>query len=385
MKKPLYFDYMATTPTDPRVVDVMLQYLTVDTTFGNPASVNHSYGWAAAEAVNHARSQVAALINADPHEIIWTSGATEADNLAIIGAARFYQKNGRHIITSSIEHRAVLDACKHLESEGFSVTYLEPLPNGIVSAESVAEAIRPDTILISLMHANNEIGVIQPIEAVGALARSKGILFHVDAAQTLGKIPLDLNTLAVDLMSFSAHKLYGPKGIGALYVRRKPRVHLQPLLHGGGHEQGLRSGTLPTHQIMGMGKACELAGAEMPVEATRLRDLRDRLWQGISDIPGVLLNGDYERRLPGNLNISVSGVDGESLLLAVHELAVSHASACASASVKPSYVLLALGRDASLAHSALRLSFGRFTTEADITEAIRVIRAGITHLRAISL
>jgi cysteine desulfurase len=384
MRLPVYLDYAATTPVDARVAEKMLACLTFDGNFANPASRSHVYGWKAEEAVEQARRQVADLIGADPREIVWTSGATEANNLALKGVAHFHRERGRHIVTSTIEHKAVLDVCAQLEREGFAVTYLRPSASGIVEPEQVAAALRPDTILASFMHANNEIGVINDIAAIGALCRARGVLLHVDAAQGAGKIPLDLSVLPVDLLSISAHKLYGPKGIGALYVRRRPKVELEAQMHGGGHERGLRSGTLPTHQIVGMGEACFIAQEQMAEEGARILALRQRLWAGIEPLGEVYINGDSERRLPGNLNVSFGGVDGESLLLALKDIAVSTGSACTSASLEPSYVLTALGRDAQLAHSALRFSLGRYTTAEDIDYAVAVLREKVASLRSAS-
>lgn len=381
---PIYMDYSATTPVDPRVAEKMMQCLTMQGHFGNPASRSHAFGWDAEKLVETAREQVAALMNADPKEIVWTSGATESDNLAIKGAAHFYQKKGKHIITLKTEHKAVLDTCRQLEREGFEVTYLDPEPNGLVDLNKLATTIRDDTILVSIMHVNNEIGVISDIEAIGELTRSRGVLFHVDGAQSAGKVPVDLQRMKVDLMSFSAHKAYGPKGIGALYVRRKPRVRLEAQMHGGGHERGLRSGTLPTHQIVGMGEAFEIARLEMDAENERLLALRNRFLDGIKDLEEIYINGDLEHRVPGNLNISFNFVEGESLIMALRDLAVSSGSACTSASLEPSYVLRALGRDDELAHSSIRFSFGRFTTEADIDYAIPLIRTKIEKLRNLS-
>ena len=380
--KPIYFDYSATTPVDPRVAAKMIPYLTEK--FGNPASRSHAYGWEAEEAVEAAREQVAALVNADPREIIWTSGATESDNLAIKGAAQFYKDKGRHLITCKTEHKAVLDPMRELERQGFEVTYLDPEPNGLIDLDKFQAALRPDTILASIMHVNNEIGVIQDIEKIGELCRAKGVLFHVDAAQSTGKAPIDLARLKVDLMSFSAHKTYGPKGIGALYVRRKPRVRLEAQMHGGGHERGLRSGTLATHQIVGMGEAFRLAQEEMATENERIRMLRDRLWVGLQSIEEVYLNGDMDSRVPHNLNVSFNFVEGESLIMAMKELAVSSGSACTSASLEPSYVLKALGRNDELAHSSIRFSIGRFTTAEEIDFAVDLIRAKISKLREMS-
>lgn len=383
-EKPIYLDYMATTPVDPRVCEDMMQCLLPDGDFGNPASNTHVYGWDASRAVAKARVQVAALIHASPQEIIWTSGATESDNLAIIGAARFYARNGKHIITSKTEHKAVLDSCKQLEREGFEVTYLTPKASGLIAIDDLEAAIRPDTILVSIMHANNEIGVVHDIAKIAEITRPRGIIFHSDCAQSAGKIEIDVSKMDVDLLSFSGHKIYGPKGIGALYVRRKPRVRLEALIHGGGHEQGLRSGTLATHQIVGMGKAFEIAANEMHAECKRIHQLRDNLWQGIKSLGDIHLNGDEKERLCGNLNIAIGGVEGESLLLALKELAVSTTSACSSASIEPSYVLRAIGVCHELAHSSIRISIGRFTTEEDITKAIEVITREVTRLRKLS-
>jgi cysteine desulfurase len=384
MNLPIYLDYSATTPVDPRVAEKMMQYLTLQGKFGNPASRSHSFGWEADKAVEEARIQVAALINADPKEIVWTSGATESDNLAIKGVAHFYQKKGKHIITSQTEHKAVLDTCRHLEREGFEVTYLAPEANGLIDLKKLEAAIRKDTILVSIMHVNNEIGVIADIAEIGELTRSHKVLFHVDAAQSAGKVPIDLQTMKVDLMSFSAHKIYGPKGIGALYVRRKPRVRLEAQMHGGGHERGMRSGTLATHQIAAMGEAFRIAQEEMESENQRLIGLRNRLWNGVKDMEEVYLNGDFEHRIPGNLNISFNFVEGESLIMALKDLAVSSGSACTSASLEPSYVLRALGRNDELAHSSIRFTLGRFTTEEDIDYAIPLIRKKIDKLRELS-
>ena len=384
MKTPIYFDYSATTPVDPRVAEKMCNCLTTEGTFGNPASRSHQFGWEADAAVEQARKDVAALVNADPREIVWTSGATESDNLAIKGVAHFYQKKGKHIITSKTEHKAVLDSCRQLEREGFEVTYLAPEADGLIDLDKLKAAIRDDTILVSIMHVNNEIGVIQDIKAIGELTREHKIIFHVDAAQSAGKTPIDLQDAKVDLMSFSAHKIYGPKGIGALYVRRKPRVRLEAQMHGGGHERGMRSGTLATHQIVGMGEAFRLAGEEMAADNERIRMLRDRLLAGFKDIEEVYINGDMDHRVPHNLNISFNFVEGESLIMALKDLAVSSGSACTSASLEPSYVLRALGRNDELAHSSLRFSMGRFTTEEEIDFAIEKIRANIDKLRDLS-
>lgn len=384
MKTPIYFDYSATTPVDPRVAEKMCQFLTTEGAFGNAASRSHQFGWEADEAIKQARQQVADLINADPREIIWTSGATESDNLAIKGAAHFYQKNGKHIITCKTEHKAVLDSCRQLEREGFEVTYLEPETNGLIDLEKLKSAMRDDTILVSIMHVNNEVGVIQDIKAIGELTRERKIIFHVDAAQSAGKVPIDMNDLKVDLMSFSAHKIYGPKGIGALFVRRKPRIRLEAQMHGGGHERGMRSGTLATHQIVGMGEAFKLAKEEMAADNERVRILRDRLLKGVSGIEEVYINGDMEQRIPHNLNISFNFVEGESLIMALKELAVSSGSACTSSSLEPSYVLRALGRSDELAHSSIRFSMGRFTTEEEVDFAIEKINSNIGKLRELS-
>ena len=381
---PIYFDYSATTPVDPRVVKVMIDCLGMEGNFGNPASRSHVFGWKAEEAVEQARQHVADLVKCDPREIVWTSGATESDNLALKGAAHFYQTRGKHIITSKIEHKAVLDSCRQLEREGFSVTYLEPDKNGMIHPEAVAAAIQPDTILVSIMHVNNEIGVINDIKAIGAICREKKVLFHVDAAQSTGKVDIDVEDMKVDLMSFSAHKTYGPKGIGALFVRRKPRVRLEAQMHGGGHERGFRSGTLPTHQIVGMGEAFRIARLEMHEEAVRVKALRDRLLNGLKDLEEVYVNGDLEHRIAGNLNVSFNFVEGESLIMALKDLAVSSGSACTSASLEPSYVLRALGLNDELAHSSLRFSIGRFTTEADIDHAIGRLHDAVNKLRELS-
>lgn len=382
MNFPVYLDYSATTPIDPRVVEAMLPYLTEK--FGNPASRSHQYGWDAEAAVENARAEVAALVNADPKEIVWTSGATEANNLAIKGAAHFYQNKGKHLITLKTEHKAVLDTMRELERQGFEVTYLDVLPNGLVDMAALEAALRPDTILVSIMAVNNEIGVVQPIGEIGELLRSKGILFHVDAAQATGKIDIDLAKLKVDLMSFSAHKTYGPKGIGALYVRRKPRVRLEAQMHGGGHERGMRSGTLPTFLIVGMGEAFRLARLEMKAENERICALRDRLLKGLSDLPEIHVNGDLAHRVPHNLNISFAYVEGESLMMAVKDIAVSSGSACTSASLEPSYVLRALGLSDELAHSSIRFSIGRFTTEEEIDFTVDLLHKQIGRLRELS-
>ncbi|WP_392435456.1 IscS subfamily cysteine desulfurase [Yersinia sp. HM-2024] len=384
MKTPIYLDYAATTPVDPRVAEKMMQYLTLDGIFGNPASRSHKFGWQAEEAVDIARNDIAALVGADPREIVFTSGATESDNLAIKGAANFYQKKGKHIITCKTEHKAVLDTCRQLEREGFEVTYLAPQSNGIIDLKKLEAAMREDTILVSIMHVNNEIGVVQDIAEIGEMCRSRGIIFHVDATQSVGKLPIDLSKLKVDLMSFSAHKVYGPMGIGALFVRRKPRIRIEAQQHGGGHERGMRSGTLPVHQIAGMGEAYRIAKEEMESEAARLRSLRLRLWNGIKDIEEVYLNGDLENGAPGILNVSFNYVEGESLIMALKDLAVSSGSACTSASLEPSYVLRALGMNDELAHSSIRFSLGRFTTEEEIDYAIALVRKSIGRLRDLS-
>ena len=379
---PIYMDYSATTPVDPRVVDKMIPYLREQ--FGNPASRSHSYGWDAERAVEEARENVAALVNADPREIIWTSGATESDNLAIKGAAHFYKSKGKHIITVKTEHKAVLDTTRELEREGFEVTYLDVKDDGLIDLDVFRAALRPDTILVSVMSVNNEIGVIQDIAAIGEITREKGIIFHVDAAQATGKIEIDLQKLKVDLMSFSAHKTYGPKGIGALYVRRKPRIRIEAQMHGGGHERGMRSGTLATHQIVGMGEAFRIAREEMATENERIRMLRDRLLRGLQDMEETYVNGDMEKRVPHNLNISFNFVEGESLIMAVKDVAVSSGSACTSASLEPSYVLRALGRNDELAHSSIRFTVGRFTTEQDVDYVINLLKTKISKLRDLS-
>ncbi len=381
---PIYFDYAATTPVDPRVAKAMMECLTLEGNFGNAASRSHVFGWRAEEAIEQARQYVADLVKCDPREIVWTSGATESDNLALKGVVHFYQTRGKHIITSKIEHKAVLDSCRQLEREGFEVTYLDPDTKGLIQPEVVAAAIRPDTILVSIMHVNNEIGVVNDIKAIGAVARARKVLFHVDAAQSTGKVDIDVEDMNVDLMSFSAHKTYGPKGVGALYVRRKPRVRLEAQIHGGGHERGMRSGTLPTHQIVGMGEAFRLARLEMHEENARIQKLRERLLQGVSGMEEVYVNGDLVHRIAGNLNVSFNYVEGESLIMALKDLAVSSGSACTSASLEPSYVLRALGRNDELAHSSLRFSIGRFTTEADIDHAVGKIREAVTKLRELS-
>lgn len=382
VKTPIYLDYAATTPVDPRVAEKMIPYLTEK--FGNPASRSHSFGWEAEQAVEEARSQVAALVNADPKEIVWTSGATESNNLAIKGAAHFYKGKGKHLITVKTEHKSVLDTCRELERQGFEVTYLGVRENGLLDLDEFAAAIRPDTILASVMFVNNEIGVIQDISRLGAICREKGVLLHVDAAQATGKVDIDLGHLKVDLMSFSAHKTYGPKGVGALYVRRKPRVRLEAQMHGGGHERGMRSGTLATHQIVGMGEAFRIAREEMHTEIERIRMLRDKLLDGLMDIEEVHVNGDLEQRVVGNLNVSFNFVEGESLIMAIKDLAVSSGSACTSASLEPSYVLKALGRNDELAHSSIRFSIGRFTTQEEIDYAVRLLHEKIGRLRDMS-
>ncbi|MFB2862529.1 IscS subfamily cysteine desulfurase [Aeromonas sp. MdU4] len=384
MKLPIYLDYSATCPVDPRVAEKMMQCLTMDGLFGNPASRSHRFGWQAEEAVDLARNQVAELIGADPREIVFTSGATESDNLAIKGVAHFYASKGKHIITSKTEHKAVLDTCRQLEREGFEVTYLEPMPNGLFTLEMIENAMRDDTILVSMMHVNNEIGVIQDIKGLGELCRSRKVLLHVDAAQSVGKVEIDVEAMKIDLLSLSAHKIYGPKGIGALYVRRKPRVRIEAQMHGGGHERGMRSGTLPTHQIVGMGEAFRIAKEEMASEHDRVMTLRQRLWDGLKDIEAVYLNGDLEQRVSGNLNVSFAYVEGESLIMALKDLAVSSGSACTSASLEPSYVLRALGLNDELAHSSIRFSIGRFTTEEEIDYAVKLIRDSIGRLREMS-
>jgi len=382
MRLPIYLDYSATTPVDPRVAEKMIPYLTEF--FGNPASRSHAFGWKAEAAVEEARAHVAALIGADPKEIIWTSGATEGNNLALKGAANFYKTKGKHIITQRTEHKAVLDTVRELERQGFEATYLEVEPNGIVDLEKLKAAIRPDTILVSIMMVNNEIGVIQPVWEIGELCREKGIVFHVDAVQGAGRVEIDLAKLKADLLTITAHKIYGPKGIGALYVRRKPRVRIEAQIHGGGHERGFRSGTLPTHQIVGFGEAARLAKAEMRSENERVRALRERLWNGIKDMEEVYVNGDLERRIPHNLNVSFNFVEGESLIMAVKDIAVSSGSACTSASLEPSYVLRALGRNDELAHSSIRITLGRFTTEDEVDYAAQLIRRKVEKLRELS-
>src|SRR5512138_3477687 len=382
MKKPIYLDYSATTPVDPRVAEKMIPYLTEH--FGNPASRSHSFGWETEAAVEEARANVAALVNCDAKELVWTSGATESINLALKGAAHFYKDKGRHLVTVKTEHKATLDTMRELEREGFEVTYMDVEPNGLLELSKLEAALRPDTILVSVMFVNNEIGVIQDIPAIGEMCRSRGIVFHVDAAQATGKVVVHLQELKVDLMSFSAHKTYGPKGVGALFVRRKPRVRLEAQMHGGGHERGLRSGTLPTHQIVGMGEAFRIAREEMATENERIRMLRDRLLNGLKDMEEVHVNGDMDQRVPHNLNVSFNFVEGESLIMAIKDLAVSSGSACTSASLEPSYVLRALGRSDELAHSSIRFSIGRFTTEQEVDYAIKLLHEKIGKLRELS-
>ncbi len=382
MQLPIYLDYSATTPVDPRVVDAMIPWLRDH--FGNPASRSHAFGWEAEKAVEQARANVAALVNCDPRELVWTSGATESINLAVKGAAHFYKDKGRHLVTVKTEHKATLDTMRELEREGFEVTYLDVQPNGLLDPAQFEAALRPDTALVSVMYVNNEIGVIQDIPAIGELCRSRGIIFHVDAAQATGKVQIDLAHLKVDLMSFSAHKTYGPKGVGALFVRRKPRVRLEAQMHGGGHERGLRSGTLPTHQIVGMGEAFRIAREEMATENERIRMLRDRLWAGLSRMEQVFLNGDWEHRVPHNLNVSFNFVEGESLIMAIKDVAVSSGSACTSASLEPSYVLRALGRSDELAHSSIRFTVGRFTTEEEIDYTVSLLTRQVARLREMS-
>ena len=381
MSNPIYMDYSSTTPVDPRVAKKMVECLTMEGNFGNPASRSHTYGWQAEAAVDKARQQVADLVGADTREIVWTSGATESNNLALKGIAHFYEKRGKHIITLRTEHKAILDTCRQLEREGFDVTYLDPMPNGLLDIEVFKNTIREDTILASFMHV---IGVIQDLHAIGNICREHKVFFHVDAVQSVGKIPIDLSTLPVDLMSFSAHKIYGPKGMGALYVSRKPRVRLEAQIHGGGHERGMRSGTLATHQIVGMGEAFAIAQENMVDEEIRTRALRDRLYAGFSDMEEVVVNGDFEQRIGSNLNISFNYVEGESLLMAISNIAVSSGSACTSASLEPSYVLRALGLSDELAHSSIRFSLGRYTTEQDVDDAIVLVREKVKKLRDLS-
>ena len=384
MKLPIYLDYASTTPVDPRVVAKMQECLSLEGNYGNPASRSHEFGWKAEESVEEARANVASLVNCDHREIVWTSGATESDNLAIKGAARFYRKKGNHIITSKLEHKAVLDSCRQLEREGFEVTYLDPDATGIIKPEELVKNIKDETILVSLMHVNNEIGVINDIAALGEITRENGIVFHVDAAQSTGKVPIDLTNLKVDLMSFSAHKTYGPKGVGALFVRRKPRVRLEAMIHGGGHERGMRSGTLPTHQIVGMGEAFKLAEEEMSADNARIGALREKFWQGLKDIEEVHLNGHEEKRVAGFLNVSFNFIEGESLIMALKDIAVSSGSACTSASLEPSYVLRALGLKDELAHSSIRFALGRFTTEQEVDYTINLVKDSVTKLRELS-
>ena len=384
MKLPIYLDYAATTPVDPRVAERMTECLTMDGTFGNPASRSHAFGWQAEAAVEQARQQVADLIHADPREIVWTSGATESDNLAIKGCAHFNQRKGKHIITSKIEHKAVLDTCRQLEREGFELTYLEPGKDGLIEASAVADAIREDTTLVSIMHVNNELGAINDIEAIGKICRERGVFFHVDAAQSAGKVPIDLGVMKVDLMSLSAHKIYGPKGVGALYVRRKPRVRIEAQTHGGGHARGMRSGTLATHQIVGMGEACRIARDEMAEEGARILELRGRLWEGVKGIEQIYVNGSTTRCVAGILNISFAFVEGESLIMALKDLAVSSGSACTSASLEPSYVLRALGLSDELAHSSIRFSIGRYTSKEQIDYAVAKVNEAVGKLRELS-
>ncbi|KGQ52143.1 cysteine desulfurase [Gallibacterium anatis 10672-6] len=384
MKLPIYLDYAATCPVDERVAKKMMDYLTIDGTFGNPASRSHKFGWQAEEAVDVARNHIADLIGADAREIVFTSGATESDNLAIKGAAHFYQTKGKHIITSKTEHKAVLDTCRQLEREGFEVTYLSPKSDGLIDLDELKAAMRDDTILVSIMHVNNEIGVIQDIEKIGEICRERKIIFHVDATQSVGKLPIDLSKLKVDLMSMSGHKLYGPKGIGALYVRRKPRVRLEAIIHGGGHERGMRSGTLPVHQIVGMGEAYRICKEEMTTEMPRLTALRDRLYNGLKDIEEVYVNGSMEHRVGTNLNMSFNYVEGESLMMSLRDIAVSSGSACTSASLEPSYVLRALGLNDELAHSSIRFTVGRYTTEEEIDYTIDLVKKAVAKLRELS-
>ena len=384
MRLPIYLDYASTTPVDPRVIEKMQDCLSLEGNFGNPASRSHIFGWKAEEAVEEARSNVAALVNCDPREIVWTSGATESDNLAIKGAARFYKDKGNHIITSKIEHKAVLDSCRQLEREGFQVTYLDPDNTGIISPTQVLDAITEDTILVSLMHVNNEIGVINDIEGIAEITRPKGIIFHVDAAQSTGKVEIDLKKFKIDLMSFSSHKTYGPKGIGAMYASRKPRIRLEAQIHGGGHERGMRSGTLPTHQIVGMGEAFKIAKEDMLSDNKRIKKMRDRFWNELKDIEEVYLNGDTENRANGFLNVSFNFVEGESLMMALKDIAVSSGSACTSASLEPSYVLRALGMKDELAHSSIRFTVGRFTTDEEIDYTVSLVKSAVVKLRELS-
>ena len=381
---PIYLDYSATTPVDERVAAKMSECLTLEGKFGNPASRSHPFGWDSEKLVDDARENVAALLNADKREIVWTSGATESDNLAIKGAAYFYKSKGNHLITLTTEHKAVLDTMRFLESDGFEVTYLDPKDDGLLDLEDLKKAIKPSTILVSVMHVNNEIGVIQDLETIGKICKENKIIFHVDAAQSPGKVAIDVNKLNIDLLALSAHKAYGPKGIGALYVRRKPRIRIQPQMHGGGHERGFRSGTLPTHQIVGMGEAFRIAKEEMESDNKKILKLRDQLWNGLKDIEEIYLNGDFEQRIPGNLNISFNYVEGESLIMAIKDIAVSSGSACTSASLEPSYVLRALGREDELAHSSIRMTIGKYTTEEEINHTIKILKEAVTKLRNLS-
>jgi len=384
MSLPIYLDYASTTPVDPEVADRMMQFLTPSGQFGNPASRSHMFGWQAEAAVEDARAEVASLIGADPREIVWTSGATEANNLAIKGCAHFNTRKGKHIITSKIEHKAVLDTCRQLEREGFEVTYLDPDKNGLIQPQAVADALREDTTLVSIMHVNNELGTLNDIAAIGKICRENKVFLHVDGAQSAGKTSIDVDAMQVDMMSFSAHKIYGPKGMGALYVRRKPRVRIEAQMHGGGHERGMRSGTLPTHQIVGMGAAFKLAAQNLAEESARIERLRSRLWNGVSDMQEVYLNGSQQQHVPGIVNISFAFVEGESLIMALRDLAVSSGSACTSASLEPSYVLRALGLNDEMAHSSIRFSIGRYTTEEDIDKAIAKVRHAVEKLRELS-
>jgi cysteine desulfurase len=384
MNLPIYLDYASTTPVDPAVADQMVEFLTPSGHFGNPASRSHMFGWQAEAAVEDARSDVAGLINADPREIVWTSGATEANNLAIKGCAHFNTRKGKHIITSKIEHKAVLDTCRQLEREGFEITYLDPDKHGLIQPQAIADALRDDTTVVSIMHVNNELGTLNDIAAIGKLCRENKVFFHVDAAQSAGKTAIDVEAMQVDMMSFSAHKLYGPKGIGALYVRRKPRVRIEAQMHGGGHERGMRSGTLPTHQIVGMGAAFKLGAELLDEESARIEKLRTRLWEGVSDMQEVYLNGSSNQHVPGIINISFAYVEGESLIMALRDLAVSSGSACTSASLEPSYVLRALGLNDEMAHSSIRFSIGRYTSEKDVDDAIAKVRHAVEKLRELS-
>jgi cysteine desulfurase len=384
MNLPIYLDYASTTPVDPAVADQMVEFLTPSGHFGNPASRSHMFGWQAEAAVEDARADVAGLIGADPREIVWTSGATEANNLAIKGCAHFNTRKGKHIITSKIEHKAVLDTCRQLEREGFEVTYLDPDKHGLIQPQAIADALREDTTVVSIMHVNNELGTLNDIAAIGKLCRENKVFFHVDAAQSAGKTEIDVEAMQVDMMSFSAHKIYGPKGIGALYVRRKPRVRIEAQMHGGGHERGMRSGTLPTHQIVGMGAAFKLGAELLAEESARIEKLRNRLWDGVSDMEEVYLNGSSEQHVPGIINISFAFVEGESLIMALRDLAVSSGSACTSASLEPSYVLRALGLNDEMAHSSIRFSIGRYTSEKDVDDAIAKVRHAVEKLRELS-